>query len=71
MVILSKREYNAIITEREALKERINSIELSNDMIRAKMKEYEARLGILENTREQAVSQSKVIDEWINGSEGK
>ena len=71
MVILSKKEYNEIVTERQELKKRIETLELSKDMMAKKINEYEKRIGLLELTPRERTSQSKVINEWINGAEEK
>lgn len=71
MVILSKKEYTELVTERNALKKRLDSVELAKDLMVAKIKEFETRINLLEITPKERVSQSDVIDQWMNGAEGK
>lgn len=60
MVILSKKEHEALIG-------RIETLSLNNDMLTEKIKEIERRIALLEMTPKRERNAQAVFDEWING----
>lgn len=60
MVILSKKEHEALIG-------RIETLSLNNDMLAEKIKEIERRIALLEMTPKRERNAQAVFDEWING----